>query len=176
MDPEIEKIIEKQMEKLPGEVKQLFAGEELKNKITNIGTKNRLSIEELGTLQLEIYLVLLGLIHPDNFPITLSENLKIEKTKLDQIINEVNEQVFRDIREKLKEAYEKTNGILYDTGIIPENPDWQQNLNFILSGGDYVAFLEERNDKNSPQKGNMPKSNIPVNPKRMTDLRDKFTI
>ena len=27
-----------------------------------------------------------------------------------------------------------------------KNPNWQQSVNFILSGGDYTAFIERRSD------------------------------
>jgi hypothetical protein len=209
MDPEIEEIIKRQMKKLPIEVRKLFVNLELSNRVENIGKKNGLNPEQIETLQTEVTLVMLGLVLPDDFPNELENNLKIDVVKLDNIVNDVRQQLFRDVKEKLEEAYGKIEDDLEGAENIYENANWQQNLNFILSGGDYSAFIEipplldkegagGGNSKTPsqisplaggevlnhhlafgtpPQKGGEGnKTNIPISPKRITDLRSKFTI
>ncbi|HEV7424018.1 MAG TPA: hypothetical protein VGO21_02390 [Candidatus Paceibacterota bacterium] len=137
MDPETQNIIKKQMEKLPTEIRKLFSDTELNNKILTIGKTNGLTAEQIGILQLEIDLVLLGLVYVDDFPNELEENLKIDSVKLDNITNDTSIQIFRKIRVHLQEVYEKTNEDLEE-----KNSDWEENIGFILSGGDYSNFTE----------------------------------
>ncbi len=112
MDPETEKIIKEQMEKLPIEIRNLFTDPGLGDKILNIGKKNGIvNIEQLGIFQTETNLMLLGLVHPDDYPNELKNQLKIDDIKVDNIVNDVNAQILSGIREKLKEVYEKTDKI-----------------------------------------------------------------
>ena len=153
MDPETEKIIKEQMEKLPAEVRKIFVDPALGEKILNIGKKNGLNIEQLGIFQLETYLVMLGLVHPDEYPNELKSRLKIDDLKVDNIINDTNREILSGILEKLKEMYKKEEEDLDNmdeekikNNLANKNPDWKQNLDFVLSGGDYSVFLERRDD------------------------------
>ena len=111
MDPEIEEIIKKQMEKLPIEVRRLLANPELNNKIINIGKKNGLDEEQLGILQIETNLVMLGLVHLDEYQNELKSRIKIPDEKINNIINATKEQILNNIQEKLKEFYQQTDNI-----------------------------------------------------------------
>ena len=137
MDPETEKIIKEQMDKLPTEVKKLFADPELNNKIISIGKKNGLNTEQLVILQTEINLVILGLVHPDEYPNVLKVRLNISDLKTDNIVNDINKDILGEILEKLKEVYGK-----HET-----EEDWKQNLNFILPKWDYSTFENSVGDQ-----------------------------
>src|SRR3989344_7144431 len=114
MDQEIEKIIKEQMEKLPIEIRQLFTDPKLGDKIINIGKRNGLNVEQLGILQIETNLVMLGLVHPDEYPNELKNRLKINDMKVDNIINDTNKEILSGILEKLKKIYEKDDEISDD--------------------------------------------------------------
>lgn len=115
MEIETEKIIKTQMEKLPPEIRSLFTDSELGNKIINIGKKNGIiNIEQLGIFQTETNLVMLGLVHPDEYPNELKTQLNIDTEKVNNIVNDVNKQILSGIREKLKEIYEKTDETMED--------------------------------------------------------------
>ncbi|MFZ2149984.1 MAG: hypothetical protein WAV15_02395 [Minisyncoccia bacterium] len=109
MNAETEKIIREQMEKLPEEVRNLFANETIGEKIIEIGKRNSLNVEQLGILETETYLVMLGLVHLDDYPDELKHHLNIDDLKVNTIITETNREILSGIREKLKEAYEQTN-------------------------------------------------------------------
>ncbi len=109
MDPETEKIIKEQMGKLPEEVRRLFTDPELGDKIINIGKKNGLNIEQLGILQTETNLVMLGLVHPDEYSGELKNRLDIDPVKANNITNDVNSEILSGILVKLKEVYKKTD-------------------------------------------------------------------
>lgn len=161
MDKEIEEIIKKQMEILPIEVRKLFSDPGLKDKILNIGKKNGLNEDQLGTLQLETNLVMLGLVHPDKYSDELKSHLNVNDIKIDNIVNDINKELLTEIREKL-------------IGMFDEEPeskwDWKENLDFILPGGDYSALVEERINQ-------MPETpTIPVNPPSLRDIKNKLEI
>ena len=80
----------------------------------NIGQRNGLNIEQLGVLQIETNLVMLGLVHPDEYRNELKGRLNIVDEKVDDIINELNKEILSEIREKLKEVYKTTNEISDD--------------------------------------------------------------
>lgn len=117
MDPEIEKIIKERMEKLPDSIRSVLANPGLNEKIMSIGKKNGLDPEQLGILQIETYLVLLGLVHIDDYPDELKNSLKIEDLKLNGVLNDINAEILNPIREKLKEMYETDE----DNEEVPEN-------------------------------------------------------
>ena len=57
---------------------------------------------------------------------------------------------------------------------------WQQNLNFILSGGDYTAFIRRpenptRSAPDATMTGGQNGDDI-FNPSKLDDLKSKFTI
>src|SRR3989339_107039 len=105
MDPETEKIIKEQIEKLPPEIRKLFTDPELGDKILNIGKKNGIiNIEQLGMFQTETNLMMLGLVHPDDYPNELKNQLRISDEKANNIVNDINIQILSGIREKLKEV------------------------------------------------------------------------
>mgnify|MGYP001614859131 FL=1 len=184
MDSETEKIIKEQLEIIPTEIKNLLADHSLKDKIINIGKKNELNEEQLGTLQLETYLVLVGLVHPDEYSEELKDRLKVNEMKADNIINEIDKEVLNGIREQLAELFVEE----------PEDDsDWKQNLDFIFPKWDDSLFQEETDTPipetpvtnktpttliTSPTladtKANTQKTNIPIKPTKMTDIKSNI--
>ncbi len=153
MNSEIENIIKEQMKILPVEVIDVLASPAWTEKILNIGKKNGLNEEELGTLQLETSLVMLGLTHPDSYVEELKNHLKVSEIKTDNIVNEINRELSNGIREKLISIF---NDSLISKEEIKKNiqgkkTTFDQNLNFILSGGDYTVFLEDSENTTEPQ-------------------------
>ncbi len=194
MDPETEKIIKKQIEKLPLEIRSLIANHVLENKISNIGKRNGLSEEQIGTLQVETNLIILGLVPTDEYQNELKDHLKIDSLKLDTVIADMGKEILDGIQEKLNEIYNKLDED--DIKEIKENmknknQSWNQNVNFVLSGGDYSAFAEENSPleeyprsggggQNSstpslqatPQEGNQ----ILGTTRKIEDMKSRFTI
>ena len=128
MDPEIEKLIKEQMEKLTPELRELFTDPSVGEKLINIGNRNSLNVEQLGILQTETYLVMLGLVHPDDYVHELKNSLKIDNLKTSIIASDVNKEIFFAIREKLKETYNKTGEERSGGGMIEEKiPRPEQN-------------------------------------------------
>ena len=176
MDPETEKIIKKQIEKLPVEVRSIIADPKLGDKISNIGKKNGLNTEQIGVLQVETYLVMLGLMHIDEYTNQLKESLKIDYLKLDNILTDMDNSILGEIQDKINETYNKLDEDEIKEikeGLKNKNQSWNQNVNFVLSGGDYSAFAEEpEQNLNSIQKLDMPIGTT----RKIEDMKSNFTI
>ena len=77
------------------------------------------------------------------------------------------EKVFKQITEKITE--------LIKTEQKEKKATWQQNINFILSSGDYSVFLRKENVQEKLQ--NTPvHENMPINNSKLEDLKNNFTI
>ena len=279
MDPETEKIIKKQLEILPEEVKKVFVDPKIDEQISEVGKNFNFDDEKIGILQMETTLLMLGLTNPDEYPNELKSRLGIENQTINNIVEKIKIVISPKIIEKLKEIYKKTeneqleeknkfsektkgemallpkgkqeviNSLNWEKTIeeigknhnlledeievlkeevklilvnneyryfislnLQENTNikkdeaekiakeveekiftpmmnklnenikktlkirnihWQQNLNFILSGGDYTAFIERvENEK----KDELPNPNESFNPSKLDDLKSKFTI
>ncbi len=141
MNSEIEKIIKEQMKILPVEVINILSDTTLGEKIITIGKKNGLSADQLEIFQRETYLVLVGLVNPDEYPKELEGRLKQDDLKLDNILNDIYKEILIGVRDKLTGMFNKNDKALsYEK--IEVTPNWMQNLDFIISGGDYAIFLE----------------------------------
>jgi hypothetical protein len=171
MDPEIEEIIKKQMEKLPAEVKKFFINSELSNRITNIGKKNGLTPVQIEILQTETNLVMLGLAHPSDYQEELENRLNANDFKIDSIMNDVNREILGGIREKLKELYEREE----KTPEVEPN-SLQQNLNFILSGGKTPALTEKKGLPDSTDSINNLKANTQTASPKTDDVKVKLIL
>jgi hypothetical protein len=103
MDPEIEKILRDQMEKLPANLVDLFTSNDLYEKIKNIGIKNKLNNEQSRALETEIYLIILGLENEDGLIDNLTENLPIEVSIAISISRDVDQLILDEINWHLME-------------------------------------------------------------------------
>jgi len=150
-----------------------------------IGKKYLLDEDEIETFQLETASFLLGLVDEDLYLINIENEVGTSKDEANKIAEEVIQKIFTPVNDVLTENIKK--------GGKSKNPNAEQTLNFILSGGDYSAFLvptrensplEEyplggggnastpSRERATPQEGN----NIPIKPGKMEDIKSKFTI
>lgn len=129
MDDKTQKIINEHLEKLPP-----YIGESLKhipwgNEILQIGKKYGIHVDQMGDLQLETMMVLVGIVHPDEYPNSLRHILNLPEEKIAGIVKDVNERILKTIRQELinyveqqnsetEEIFEKT-GIELDAEEVP---------------------------------------------------------
>ena len=155
---------------------------------------------EINDLQAETLTVLLGLTDMYFYAIDIENEIGVSKDDANKIAEEALEKIFTPIGNMIIENIKKSGK--------HKDANAEQNLDFILSGGDYLAFaapnspLEEYSapkaegggsvspllnkergwgevnypprpltTKSTPQEGN-----IPTTPRKLDDLRSKFTI
>jgi len=151
-------------------------------KITEeIGKKFLLNEIEINDFQLETLLVLIGVTDPEFYVTNIENQVDITKDKAKSLANEAFTKIFTPIGNIIIENIKKSGK--------HKDANAEQNLDFILSGGDYSAFVAPaRADIPTPPSGEVGRgfSNSPHpdpllkgegdKPKKMDDLRSKFTI
>lgn len=93
--------IEKAKMQLPKETLQAINNVKWENVILAMKESKNLNFTQVEDLLLETELVLCGLVKTEDYPKEITNRLRIPKAKTDEIINELNEKVFKKIRQEL---------------------------------------------------------------------------
>lgn len=94
--------IEARLAELPEDVREAVLSAQLGERLGAIGQKHSLHIDQVGKLEDETMLVMLGFFDPDQFNKQLEEQLSLSPADAAAIAQEVNTSVFMPIRESLK--------------------------------------------------------------------------
>ncbi|HVY73079.1 MAG TPA: hypothetical protein VG984_03475 [Candidatus Paceibacterota bacterium] len=94
--------IEKRLAELPEDVRNAVLSADLGKKVQVIGQAHRLHIDQIGKLEDETMLVMLGFFDPEQFNIQLEQQLLIPAADANAIAGEINTNIFLPIRESLK--------------------------------------------------------------------------
>ena len=106
MDSEVQKTnTDKLFEKLPQDIKEAMYGIDSSEAIQSISKKYNLLIDKMGILSEETGLVMLGLTHPKDFISNLSARLQVDTMTAKSIARDVNEQIFKKVRESLMKIH-----------------------------------------------------------------------
>lgn len=98
--------LEEKYKGLPQDVKDVVFSADVEDEVEQIGKKYELHIDQMGELMEEVELVMLGITHYSNFIPNIRERLGIsDKEKIRNIADEVNEKLFRKIRESLRKIH-----------------------------------------------------------------------
>ncbi len=144
MTNDLEQTIKEELKRLPRENQMALSDFDWIKAVEIIGKNYLLKPEEINALQAETSLVLLGIEDGYSYPFNIKNNVGIEIEKAEKIAAEAEEKIFGPIYENLQEIIKNE---LKDKNIKPE-----QNMEFILSGGDYSVFLrrdEARHEENN---------------------------
>src|SRR3989338_11260447 len=93
--------IEKAKRELPLETVNAINAVDWKAVILGLREKKGYTFEQLGDLELETELALCGLTAPENYPRELENRMGISRAATDELANEMNDLVFKKIREEL---------------------------------------------------------------------------
>lgn len=167
MTEKLKQKTKEELSKMPNEIQEAINSFDWGQISEEIGKKYLLEESEINDLQVEIMLVMIGMTSVDNLKTNIENNVGTSKDEAEKIGNELFEKIFGPIGSKIAENIKKN---------LKENTiTWKQNINFVLSGGDYTVFLQRENitdkmvDKPVPEK-------TPVNYSKIEDLKNKFTI
>ncbi len=86
---------------LPQELKDSLTTDIAIETLSGIQEKHGLNIEQSGLLADQISLVILGFTQPNDFPKNLKSALQLPEEKINQIISDVDSQIFQPIRQHL---------------------------------------------------------------------------
>ena len=104
---DIEAELRTRFELLPSELQNAITSSEYQTKLFEIAKIHKLTFEKLGQLEMETTMVLLGMTPPDEYRTDLVEQIGLPEKDVDSIVHEINEQVFKPIRESLMKLYNK---------------------------------------------------------------------
>src|SRR3989344_138710 len=105
-----EEQIAKMYDNLPEDLKDAIFGLEMNEIVERIGREKQLNIEQIGDLANETGMVMLGVTHPNEFIGNLAERLEVDKEKARAIAQEINEQIFKKVRESLRKIHNMREG------------------------------------------------------------------
>jgi hypothetical protein len=121
MDEKTQKIINDHLEKLPPYIRESLKHIPWANEILQIGKRYGIHVDQMGTLQLETMMVLVGIVHPDEYPKSLRQELNLPEETINNVVREVNERILKTIRQELIAYIEQQNNqtetIFEKTGI-----------------------------------------------------------
>ncbi|OGI92725.1 hypothetical protein A2933_00710 [Candidatus Nomurabacteria bacterium RIFCSPLOWO2_01_FULL_46_18] len=95
-------LIKERFEALPESIQEIILSSHYQEDLIEISKKYNLNVEQMGILERETTMVMMGLINPNNFEMELTKELGFEKEKGHLIVNDINEKIFLKIRDLLK--------------------------------------------------------------------------
>src|SRR3989338_6130993 len=105
-----EEQIAKMYDNLPEDLKDAIFGLEMNEIVERIGREKQLNIEQIGDLANETGMVMLGVTHPNEFIGNLAERLEVDKEKARAIAQEINEQIFKKVRDSIRKIHNMREG------------------------------------------------------------------
>jgi NAD kinase len=135
MTDKLKNIIKEELEKLPKENQDAINALDWASIVEAIG-KNSLNENGINNLQVETLLVLIGLEDPNFFVNKIENEVGTTTDEAEKIAEEIVQKIFTPISDILVENIKKSDKV--------KRAKSEQNLDFILSGGDYSAFVETR--------------------------------
>lgn len=137
MTEKLKKIIEEEVMKLPKEAQEAINSLDWIKITEEIGRKFLLSESEINDLQVETLLVIVGIEDENYYAQNIENNVGTSKYEAEKLDEEVNQKVFMPMNNVFIGKITKNKN--------SKNPSPEQTLDFILSGGDYSAFVEQKN-------------------------------
>lgn len=156
MNEKSKNLIKEEMLNLPKEIQEAINTSGWEKISEEIGKKYLLDENEIETFQLETASFLLGLVDKDSYPINIEDEVGTSKEEARKISDEAFQKIFTPITNMLEENIKKN--------LKNKNPSPEQTLDFILSGGDYSAFVGG---------GDIA---TPVSPPTLADIKAKLLI
>lgn len=156
MDEDTKKIIKKKFDRLPESIKELILSSNYENTLIEIGRKYNLTVEQMGMLEKETTMVMMGLIPIKDFQEDLTRELQVSQDKGFQITTDINEKIFLRIRELLK-IMNSEEKLSQEEGIKANNEIEEKKI--LSSAG--IEILNG-NTSTPPQNGTPEEGNNPL--------------
>lgn len=107
MDQSIQEKIAQRLAELPADVRQAIQSAAWESKLQEIGHRHALHIDQIGILENETLLVMLGFASAEEFSAQIAQQLQIPPDKAQLLTIEINTGVFLPIRESMKHFMEE---------------------------------------------------------------------
>jgi len=102
---QLQQNIAKYYAKLPVELQQFFSSMEWMRILNNISEKYSLNEEQISTLGTETTILLLGIVHADEYKKTLEKNINLPKNIFETMFSEIDNSILKNIYTELDQAF-----------------------------------------------------------------------
>ncbi|MFA6514714.1 MAG: hypothetical protein WCT42_00410 [Candidatus Paceibacterota bacterium] len=103
---QLQQNIAKYYAKLPSDLQQSFSSMAWMEDLKNISTKYSLTNEQTETLATETTLVLLGIVHLEDYVLTLKNDLKLNDETFNKILDDLDANILKDTKDDLVKTFE----------------------------------------------------------------------
>ena len=121
------KTLEEKYRSIPDDVRKAISSTEVSEKLKSIVDKYKLQFDEGEELTKEIGYVMLGLKSPDYFVRNIQNATNLNQGQAKKIVKDVNEMIFKNIKESLREIHDKRN-FVEDEKIEDLNEEIQEKM------------------------------------------------
>lgn len=140
MTDKLKQTTKEELAKLPKEMQEAINVCDWSSITEQIGKKYLPNESEINDFQVETLLVLAGLEESDSYARNIENKVGATKDEATQMAGEAFEKIFEPIMNNMEENIKKN--------LKNKNANATQNIDFILSGGDYSVFIEGAYDNN----------------------------
>ena len=102
---DVRKEITQRFELLPKEIQDIVTGGDFQTHLFEISKAQGLTYEEMGILEVETTMVLLGMVNPYDYADELQDQLKKSDAEIDSLVAAVNDLVFAPVQESISKVY-----------------------------------------------------------------------
>jgi hypothetical protein len=141
------KIIKEKFDALPQMVQEVILSSDYQNTLVKIGQQYNFNVEQMGILERETTMAMMGLTPLKDFEKELTRELNIDREKGANIVKDINEKVFLRIRDLLKLMNTPTG----EEPTVDENAEGTQ-----MKIGRIDAIMPKRVDLKTPEKDVRP--------------------
>jgi hypothetical protein len=148
MTEKLQQTIKEEVAQLPKEIQEAINAFDWVKICSDIGKENQLEEEEIEDFQLETLLVLVGATDVEFYAVNIENNVDTTRDKAASLASAAINKIFIPINNTIEESIKKN--------LKSKSPDLVQNLSFILSGGNYYAFLATASEEPEVPVSDMP--------------------
>ncbi|MFA6339255.1 MAG: hypothetical protein WCW87_04355 [Candidatus Paceibacterota bacterium] len=134
-------------QKLPKETQEVFSSMHWLETLQTISKKYGLNEEQIQTLGTETTLVLLGIIHLDEYEEILIKEIKISEESIEKMILEINDSILKTIRPQLAEVFNKNNKLINGEGLDERFDNLSKEARDAIEKSDYQTKIYEIGQK-----------------------------
>jgi hypothetical protein len=135
MNIKAENDIQDQIQKLPKETAEAINAFDWQKATAEVGKKYVNDESSTGLLQVLVGMVLSGIDYGDTLAYDIEDEIGTTAEEAKNIAAELDRKVFKPVYDIMVQKIK--------AGLKDKNPDWRQNVDFVLSNGDYTIFQEE---------------------------------
>ena len=165
MTDKLKQVIEREIVKLPIETQEAINAVDWGNITEQIGKEHLLDEIQLNDFQVQTLLILLGLRDAGFYETYIENEVGTTKAEVEKISEKVFEKIFDPIAKLVEENIRKNMTI--------KKASWEQNVDFIMSGGSYFAFITPTQN-NSYQNTTEERTNTLIGSANMQTIKRKL--